>query len=170
MSPLTKIFVMLLVVTSLLNAAATVVYVNKEQLTDLDYKSLANKNSSLQRDYQAAQADAATARGQLMAQEQQSATEGAARQGALDKANADMSANNVTLQAQLDAQTKKVGELQESLGAAAKKVAALASATRSALTRSKNRVSIPSTRTSSSAFRSTAASTGSARRSSPTSG
>src|ERR1700722_8855454 len=85
---------MLLVVTSLLNAAATVVYVNKEQLTDLDFKSLANKYSALQRDYQAAQADAATARGQLVAQEQQAATEGASRQSALEKANADVAAKD----------------------------------------------------------------------------
>jgi len=100
-SPLTKIFVMLLVVTSLLNAAATVVYVNKEQLTDLDYKSMALKYSALQRDYQSAQSDAATVRGQLVAAEQQAATEGAARQSALEKANADLAAKDADYKLQL---------------------------------------------------------------------
>jgi len=91
-SPLTKIFVMLLVVVSLLNAAATVVYVNKEQLMDSDYKSLASQNSALQLQLMTAKSDAATARSQLEARDQQATTEANARQTALDKANADLAA------------------------------------------------------------------------------
>lgn len=62
MSPLTKIFVMLLVVTSLLNAAATVVYVNKQQLTDLDARALASRNGALATTNQQLLQDAQTAR------------------------------------------------------------------------------------------------------------
>jgi chromosome segregation ATPase len=83
---------MLLVVVSLLNAAATVVYVNKEQLMDSDYKSLASQNSALQLQLMTAKSDAATARSQLEARDQQATTEANARQTALDKANADLAA------------------------------------------------------------------------------
>jgi hypothetical protein len=93
-SPLTKVFVMLLVVSSLLSAASTVVYVNKEQITDQDNKALLAKNSSLQRDYDVAVNDAATARSQLVAQEQVAASEAAARQAALDKINADLASKD----------------------------------------------------------------------------
>ena len=111
MSPLTKIFVMLLVVTSLLNAAATVVYVNKQQLTDLDARALASRNAALLTTNQQLLQDAQTARANLEAQVQVTATEAANRQSALDKANADMAAreadydlllrNNETLEANL---------------------------------------------------------------------
>lgn len=94
MSPLTKIFVMLLVVVSLLNAAATVVYVNKEQATDDANKALMAKNAQLSRDQETATADAATARGQLVAQEQLAASEAAAKQAALDKAGADLASKD----------------------------------------------------------------------------
>lgn len=111
MSPLTKIFVMLLVVTSLLNAAATVVYVNKQQLTDLDARALASRNGALATTNQQLLQDAQTARAQLEAQVQLTASEAANRQSALDKANADLAAreadnnlllrNNETLEANL---------------------------------------------------------------------
>jgi hypothetical protein len=110
-SPLTKIFVMLLVVTSLLNAAATVVYVNKAQLVDQDAKALASANNALNVEKQQAIQDAQTARAQLSAQEQLAATEAATKQTALDKAEADLAAkdadnnlllrNNETLNANL---------------------------------------------------------------------
>jgi len=110
-SPLTKIFVMLLVVTSLLNAAATVVYVNKEQLVDQDARALGAKNNSLMLQVQQASLDAQTARAQLTAQEQVAATDAANKQTALDKAEADLAAkdadnnlllrNNETLNANL---------------------------------------------------------------------
>jgi hypothetical protein len=110
-SPLTKIFVMLLVITSLLNAAATVVYVNKEQLVDQDAKALASANNALNVEKQQAIQDAQTARAQLSAQEQLAATEAATKQTSLDKAEADLAAkdadnnlllrNNETLNANL---------------------------------------------------------------------
>jgi hypothetical protein len=85
---------MLLVVVSLLNAAATVVYVNKEQTTDEDYRALLAKNESLGRDIQVATADAGTARAQLVSQQQLAASEAAARQAAMDKATADLAAKS----------------------------------------------------------------------------
>lgn len=94
MSPLTKVFVMLLVVCSLLNAAAIVVYVNKSQATDEQYTELSAKNRALMQDKQQAIADAATARAQLLAQQQVAASEAAAKQAALDKGNADIAAKD----------------------------------------------------------------------------
>jgi len=93
-SPLTKVFVMLLVVCSLLNAAAIVVYVNKSQATDEQYTELSAKNRALMQDKQQAIADAATARAQLLAQQQVAASEAAAKQAALDKGNADIAAKD----------------------------------------------------------------------------
>jgi hypothetical protein len=89
---------MLLVVTSLLNAAATVVYVNKEQTTLEANNALQSRNNSLSRDKEEAIADAAAARGQLVAQQQLSASEAAAKQAALDKANSDLAARDADKQ------------------------------------------------------------------------
>ena len=94
MSPLTKIFVMLLVVVSILTAAATVVYVNKEQTTSDDYKALQAKNNASAHDLEVAVADAGAARSQLVAAQQQSATDAAAKQAALDKATSDLASKN----------------------------------------------------------------------------
>jgi hypothetical protein len=111
-SPLTKVFVMLLVVSSLLNAAAIVVYVNKEAVTDQDYKALQAKNGSLERDSAAATSDAASARGQLLAQEQLAASEASARQASLDKAAADLAAKDADNQQLLRNNQAQEGDLQ----------------------------------------------------------
>ena len=63
MSPLTKLFVVMLVVLSLLTTAGTIVYVNKE---DVQRTTLANVQAQLQ----AAQAAAQTARDELTAAQQ----------------------------------------------------------------------------------------------------
>jgi hypothetical protein len=109
---------MLLVVSSLLNAAAIVVYVNKEQVTDQEYKALSAKNAALERDYQASTADAATARSQLVAQEQLAAKDAADTKAALDKAAADLASkdadnkqllrNNQSLDGNLQANTAQL--------------------------------------------------------------
>jgi hypothetical protein len=120
-SPLTKIFVMLLVVVSLLDAAATVVYVNKSQTTQQDYQALSAKNTALQRDNEVAVADAAAARGQLIAQEQLSANQAAANQASLDKAQADlasMDAENKQLLRNNEAQEANLQGLNAQLGIA----------------------------------------------------
>ena len=85
---------MLLVVVSLLNAAATVVYVNKEQTTDADFKALQAKNPAVQRDILSAVNDAGAARAQLNAQQQLAAAEAATKQAALDKAEAALAAKS----------------------------------------------------------------------------
>jgi len=85
---------MLLVVSSLLNAAAIVVYVNKEQTTEQEAKATAAQLASVSRDRDNALASAATAQGQLNAQEQLAASEAAAKQSALDKAAADLAAKD----------------------------------------------------------------------------
>jgi len=85
---------MLLVVVSLLNAAATVVYVNKEQATDDANKALAAKVNEVGRNLEMAKSDADTARGQLVAQEQLAASEAAAKQAALDKSDADVASKD----------------------------------------------------------------------------
>jgi hypothetical protein len=85
---------MLLVVVSLLNAAATVVYVNKQQTTDEDYKALQARNASNERDLEVATDDASTARSQLTSEEQLAASDAAARQTALDKANAEVASKD----------------------------------------------------------------------------
>jgi hypothetical protein len=115
-SPLTKIFVMLLVVSSLLNAAAIVVYVNKELVTAQARDALATKNAALQRDIQAAEAKAGTAEGELVAQEQLAASEAAARQSALDKAAADLASRDADNKQLLRNQQAQDGNLQ-ALGA-----------------------------------------------------
>jgi hypothetical protein len=103
---------MLLVVSSLLNAAAIVVYVNKEAVTDQDYKALQAKNGSLERETSAAASDAQAARGQLIAQEQLAASEAAARQASLDKAAADLAAKDADNQQLLRNNQAQEGDLQ----------------------------------------------------------
>jgi hypothetical protein len=85
---------MLLVVSSLLNAAAIVVYVNKEQVTDEDYKALSATKASLNRDIEVAKADAETARAQLDSQGQLAAKDAADTKAALDKAAADLASKD----------------------------------------------------------------------------
>jgi hypothetical protein len=112
---------MLLVVSSLLNAAAIVVYVNKEQVTEKDYTSLKAKNDSVNHDLQTAQASAAQAQANLLNQQQLAATEAASKQSALDKAAADLAnkdADNKQLLRTTQAQAGDIQGLNEQLAVA----------------------------------------------------
>ena len=122
MSPLTKTFVGLLVFTSLLNAAAIVVYVNKEQTTEKDNAALNAKNNALKTEIQTATEAAGNAQSQLLNQQTLAATEAAAKQSALDKAAADLAAKDAdnkqlarTVQAQNDNNTEQGAQLSVAL-------------------------------------------------------
>jgi hypothetical protein len=83
---------MLLVVTSLLDAAATVVYVNKEQTTVQANQALSDRNQSLGQQLSAARDDASAARAQLLVQQQSAAKDATDTQASLNRANADLAA------------------------------------------------------------------------------
>ena len=120
MSPLTKLFVVMLVVLSLLTTAATVVYVNKE---DVQKTALANTQAQLA----AAQAAANTAREDLTAAQQnlakvQDAANQAAQAATVDINNRqqEISRLNVELakaQSQQATQQLNISQLTEALNA-----------------------------------------------------
>jgi seryl-tRNA synthetase len=113
-SPLTKIFVMLLVVSSLLNAAAIVVFVNKEQITDQAYKELAGKNGALESDKDALNASYGAAHGQVLALQQLAAKDAADTKSALDKAAADLASKDADNKQLLRNSQAQDGNLQAS--------------------------------------------------------
>jgi hypothetical protein len=103
---------MLLVVSSLLNAAAIVVYVNKEQTTTMAAEALRSANTSLQRDKAQSDNAAAAARAELTRIEQVDAAQAAAQQANLDKAAADLAAKDADYKQLLRANQAQEANLQ----------------------------------------------------------
>jgi hypothetical protein len=91
---LTRLFVILLVVVSMLNAAATVVFVNKEGATAEANDALTAKNNSLARERDDAVNELGTARAKLEEQQELSASEATTAQTRLDSMSADLASKD----------------------------------------------------------------------------
>jgi len=118
---LTRLFVILLVVVSMLTAAATVVFVNKQGATADANNALTAQNNALKRDDDEAVNELGTARAKLEEQQQLSASAAATVQTRLDAMSADLAskdADNKQLLRNNQAQEANLQDLNSQLAIA----------------------------------------------------